>query len=102
MNSTGEETTRKKKKKKQNHNKQLEADFNGYNVLLFPNLLCGFLFAGGVDTCQFAGAGKPVEPISHLFSSHTRPRKHHKYAKNHRPPRGSGWITIALIFHLFI
>lgn len=98
MNSTGEETTRKKK----NPNKQLEAAFNDYNVLLFPNLLWGFAFAGGVDTCQFAGAGKAVEAISHLFSSHTQPKKHHKYAKNHRPPPGNGWITIALIFHLFI
>lgn len=80
----------------------MEAAFNGYNVLLFPNLLCGFSFAEGVDTCQFAGAGKSVEPISHLFSSHTQPKKQHQYAKSHRPPRGSGWITIALIFHLFI
>lgn len=100
MNSTGEETTRKKKKEKKN--KELEAVFNDYNALLSPNLLCGFSFAEGVDTCQFAGAGKSVEPISHLFSSPTQPKKHHKYAKNHRPPPGSSWITIALIFHLFI
>lgn len=97
MSSTGEETTRKK-----NHNKQLEAVFSEYNVLPFPNLLCGLAFAGGVDTCQFAGAGKAVEPISHLFSSHTQPKKHHKYAKTPRHPPGNGWITIALIFHLFI
>lgn len=88
MNSTGEETTRKEKKSK--YNKQLEAVFS-MTAMYFSSQTCsvGFHLLKVWTPASLLEQVKSEEPISHLFSSHTQPKKHHKYAKSHRPLQGA-------------
>lgn len=87
MNSTGEETTRKEK------NQNTISNWKQFSMtaMCFSSQTCsvGFHLLKVWTPASLLEQVKSEEPISHLFSSHTQPKKHHKYAKSHRPLQGA-------------